>query len=87
MKHHDRSWIAVAIIIGFIAAGGVLFYRGIPPNNEQLLTYMLGQLSGLATAIVSFHFGSSRGSEEKSAAIRAIAENAGSTTEETTHDA
>ena len=72
MNQRDRTWIGAAIVVAFISAGGMLFAFAIPTSNEQLLTYMLGQLSGLATAIVSFHFGSSRGSEEKTAAMVAM---------------
>lgn len=70
----DRTWIGAAIVCAFIVSGGLLFAFAIPATNEQLLTYMLGQLSGLATAIVSFHFGSSRGSEDKTAAMAAMGE-------------
>lgn len=68
----ERTYIGAAVVAAFIIAGGLLFAFAIPKTNEQLLTYMLGQLSGLATAIVSFHFGSSRGSEEKTAAMAAL---------------
>ena len=60
-----RAFLAVLLVAGFMAALVALFRQAIPQSNEQLLSYMLGQLSGFVAAIVSFDFGSSRGSEQK----------------------
>jgi hypothetical protein len=45
-----RDAIGVALIGGFLFALGVLFWKAIPTQNEQLIVYMLGQLSGFAGA-------------------------------------
>ena len=51
-----RDFIGLSLIISFVGAIIVLFWKGIPQTNEQLITYMLGQLSGFVAAIVAFHY-------------------------------
>lgn len=51
-----RNVIAFLLIGAFIVAGGALFLAAIPDRNEQLLTYMLGQLSGMAVTVLGFYF-------------------------------
>lgn len=79
-----RDWIGVAIIFAFVAALQLLFWVTIPTENEQLITYMLGQLSGFVAAIVGYHYVTSKSDEDKTAntgkafdAIRAAAESGG----------
>lgn len=59
-----RDWIGVALIVAFIGAVGVLFWKAIPTENEQLIVYMLGQLSGFVGGVVSFHYVMSKSSEK-----------------------
>jgi hypothetical protein len=48
----------------------VLFDDGnIDPSRKDILIYVLGVLSAIATQIVSYYFGSSQGSSAKNAAI------------------
>jgi hypothetical protein len=48
----------------------VLFDNGdIDPSRKDILIYVLGVLSAIATQIVSYYFGSSQGSNAKNAAI------------------
>lgn len=48
----------------------VLFDKGsIDPTRKDILIYVLGVLSAIATQIVSYYFGSSKGSQDKNAAI------------------
>ena len=58
MKRSDQLAGAVAFVLtsAFIGAIVMLSWRGIPPSNEQLLTYMLGQLSGFVAAAVGVYF-------------------------------
>lgn len=51
-----RNVIAFLLIGAFITAMGALFAIAIPTKNEQLLTYMLGQLSGMAVTVLGFYF-------------------------------
>ena len=60
-----RAFLSAAIVSGFLIALVALFRQEIPTANEQLLSYMLGQLSGFVAAIVAFDYGTSRGSEAK----------------------
>jgi hypothetical protein len=48
----------------------VLFDKGaIDPTRKDILIYVLGVLSAIATQIVAYYFGSSKGSADKNSAI------------------
>lgn len=64
MKHRLRDAIGASLIGGFVAALFVLFWKAVPPQNEQLITYMLGQLSGFAAGIVAYHYATNAQSQE-----------------------
>lgn len=51
-----RDLLGVALVAGFMAALGLLFWVAIPKPNEQLITYMLGQISGFVGAVVAYHY-------------------------------
>jgi hypothetical protein len=55
--------LAAFLTLAFIGAIVMLSWRSIPKDNEQLLTYMLGQLSGFVAAAVGVYF--SRRAEDK----------------------
>jgi hypothetical protein len=59
-----RDAIGTALIGAFIGAMGILFWKAIPPSNEQLIVYMLGQLSGFVAGVVSFHYVTKSGEKE-----------------------
>lgn len=59
-----RDVIGVAVIVGFLGSLGILFGIPIPKQNEQLIVYMLGQLSGFAAGIVAYHYGQKAGDAE-----------------------
>lgn len=50
--------IGAALIGGFLAALFALFIYPIPSANEQIITYMIGQLSGFAGGIIAYHYAS-----------------------------
>lgn len=51
----------------------VLFDTGsIDPTRKDILIYVLGVLSAIATQIISYYFGSSKGSSDKNTAIDKI---------------
>ena len=58
MKKTDVLAGALAFILvsAFIGSIIMLSWREIPKSNEQLLTYMLGQLSGFVAAAVGVYF-------------------------------
>lgn len=48
--------LAFVLTTAFIGSIIMLSWREIPKSNEQLLTYMLGQLSGFVAAAVGVYF-------------------------------
>lgn len=62
------------IIIGFFTLLIFLVYKPIPEKNSDLLSLVIGALVGSFGTIVTYNFGSSAGSAEKSKTISNIAE-------------
>lgn len=61
---------ASVLLMTFVLFGLVLFDDGnIDPSRKDILIYVLGVLSAIATQIVSYYFGSSQGSAAKNHAI------------------
>lgn len=61
---------ASVLLMTFILFGLVLFDDGdIDPTRKDILIYVLGVLSAIATQIISYYFGSSQGSAAKNNAI------------------
>ena len=63
--------LAISVLIAtFGLFAFVLFDNGeIDPTRKDILIYVLGVLSAIATQIVSYYFGSSKGSSDKYEAI------------------
>jgi hypothetical protein len=57
MKLTTRRWLAYSFTVGFLLAAAGVFAWPFPQQNEQLLAYMLGQLSGFCAMIVAAYFG------------------------------
>jgi hypothetical protein len=51
-----RDWIGIFLITAFICVLLALMFKNIPKANEQLIVYMLGQLSGFVATIVGYHY-------------------------------
>jgi len=51
-----RDWIGVSLIFAFVTALGALLFKNIPAANEQIIVYMIGQLSGFVGSVVSYHY-------------------------------
>ncbi|WP_156313573.1 hypothetical protein [Erythrobacter sp. SG61-1L] len=68
-----RAVLVLLLVGAFELALFWLFQWPIPKGNRDLVTYMLGQLSGLALAAVTFYFGTSQSSREKSDAMARLA--------------
>lgn len=64
-----KDAIGIALIGSFIAVLFILFWKEIPAKNEQLIVYMLGQLSGFVGGVISAHYVHKAG-EDKLAAQR-----------------
>ena len=57
--------------VTFILFGVVLFDQApVDPSRKDILIYILGVLSAVATQVVSYYFGSSAGSKAKDDALR-----------------
>lgn len=63
--------LAISVLVAtFALFAFVLFDKGtIDPTRKDILIYVLGVLSAIATQIVSYYFGSSKGSNDKNEAI------------------
>ena len=63
--------LAICILIAtFILFGLVMFAEGmIDTTRKDIIIYVLGVLSAISTQIVSYYFGSSKGSNDKNMAI------------------
>ena len=71
-----RDWIGVGLIAAFVSVLLGLLFKNIPAANEQIIIYMLGQLSGFVATVVGYHYVTGVADAEKSsntgAAFRAI---------------
>lgn len=63
-KANVKDFIGLFLTFTFTGAMVVLTWKAIPKENEQLLTYMLGQLSGFVAAVVAFHYVNKAGDHE-----------------------
>lgn len=59
-----RDALGGVLIAAFISVIGILLYRDIPKANEQLIVYMLGQLSGFVAGVVAYHYVTKAGEKE-----------------------
>jgi predicted aspartyl protease len=82
-----RDWIGVGLMSSFISVLFALLFKTIPERNEQLIIYMLGQLSGFVATVVGYHYVTSVQDRDKAAntgkmadAIRAVAEGSATST-------
>lgn len=51
-----RNWLAFFLIAAFIAVLPLLVFKTIPGDNKEIIVYMIGQLSGMATTAIGFYF-------------------------------
>jgi len=57
--------LGAAIVLGFMTLLGILILTGIPSGNSELLLMTVGALIAMATQVVSYFYGSSKGSSDK----------------------
>lgn len=76
-----KDAIGIALIGAFIGVLFILFWHEIPAKNEQLIVYMLGQLSGFVGGVISSHYvnkaGDDRLAQERQETSRVQAEATG----------
>lgn len=51
-----RNLLAVLLLGAFIGAMGAFTVFKIPEENKDIITYMVGQLSGMALTVLGFYF-------------------------------
>lgn len=51
-----RNLLAFMLVLAFISVLPVFTFKTIPEANEQIITYMVGQLSGMALTALGFYF-------------------------------
>lgn len=66
--------LAFAIVLGWLAVQAVLLYHTISPEAKDIILRMLGTLDAALMAVLYYYFGSSSGSHEKDATIKAMNE-------------
>ena len=66
--------LALGVLIAtFVLFGLVMFAEGvIESTRKDIIIYVLGVLSAISTQIISYYFGSSKGSSDKNTAIDKI---------------
>lgn len=64
--------LALSLLAVTFALFGIVLFQASPidPSRKDILIYILGVLSAVATQIVSYYFGSSAGSKEKTDALK-----------------
>ena len=81
LREFYRSTLGLVIVFGAFTLVFMLYFIKIPPENIGAVNNVLGIVEGFAAAVVTFEFGSSRGSEKKT---DIIADNTTKTVSETT---
>ena len=61
--------LALGIVMVAFLLVGILMFVNIPDSQENIVIYALGFLTSAATQVISFYFGSSQGSKDKSDAL------------------
>lgn len=76
-KVHVMGLLAFMLMLGFFATIGALMYAAyikvaIDGTMKDVLLVMLGNMGTMATMVVSYYFGSSRGSAAKDVTIEKL---------------
>ena len=60
-----RALTAFTVMGVFFLITNALIYREIPAGNKEILIHLLGIVEGAVMTVVTFEFGSSKGSQQK----------------------
>ena len=69
LKEIYRATLGLFIVIGVFALVLMLYFVKVPPENATTINQVLGIVVGFAAAVIGYEFGSSRGSEAKTALL------------------
>jgi len=64
----QRIWLAGALVFAFCAVLGLSLLRAYPEANKDIVVYMIGQLSGMATMALGYYFTQKAGQDAADAA-------------------
>ena len=66
------SLLAIGILTGSMIIALLVFFVDFPDSQENILIFVLGSLFSIATQVVSYYFGSSQGSKDKTKEIEGM---------------
>lgn len=66
MKSLPRHIVGISVMLIAVGIIGLLFFVPLPDGNREVALVVLGVAIGWASSVVTFHYGSSEGSKEKS---------------------
>lgn len=66
------SLLAIGILTGSMIIALLVFFVDFPDSQENILIFVLGSLFSIATQVVSYYFGSSQGSKDKTKDIEGL---------------
>lgn len=59
-----RNWLAFFLISAFVSTLPVLILFAMPEANKEVIVYIIGQLSGMATMVLGFYFTQKAGQDK-----------------------
>lgn len=62
--------LGAMLVTGFFVLLYFLIFQGIPSQNENMLSIAVGALIGMVGSVVSYFFGSSKGSADKNELLK-----------------
>jgi hypothetical protein len=66
------SLLALGTVSGALVMTSLIFFVDFPDSQENIIIFVLGSLFGIATQVMSYYFGSSQGSKEKTEEIKGM---------------
>jgi hypothetical protein len=66
------SLLALSTLSGALVMTSLIFFVDFPDSQENIIIFVLGSLFGIATQVISYYFGSSQGSKEKTEEIKGM---------------
>jgi hypothetical protein len=66
------SLLALGTVSGALVMTSLIFFVDFPDSQENIIIFVLGSLFGIATQVMSYYFGSSQGSKDKTKEIEGL---------------